>query len=235
MMPEGRVPATAAATIATPTSRPRATSSRRGRRRLRVDHLVVDVVAQRVGDGEQQAVGGGERRGQAAGRHQARHHVRQAGDLRHRQHDDVLVDDELGELQDAVVVGVPDGEQAADLGPVLDPGRELRDRLADHVLVDLELRERRIGRRREVEQEDEEERPADRVARLADAGRREVAHQDVRQRGRADHQAEHQGPEVVELDPAELARGVGEGRDVGLRRCRASARAGRSGRAPGRR
>ena len=174
-------------------------------------------MAERVGDGQQQAVGGGERRGQAAGRHQARHHVRQAGDLRHRQHDDVLVDDEFGELQDAVVVGVPDGQQAADLGPVLDPCRELGDRLADHVLVDLDLREGGIGRRREVEQEDEEDRPRDRGARFADAGRREVAHQDVRQRGRSDHQAEHQGPEVVELDPAELALGIGEGGHVSLR------------------
>ena len=36
-----------------------------------LDHVVVDVVAQRVGDGEQEAVGGGERRSETAGRDQA--------------------------------------------------------------------------------------------------------------------------------------------------------------------
>src|SRR4029450_5454442 len=51
-------------------------------RRTRVEHLVVDVVAERVGDGEQEAVGGGERRRETTGRDQARDHVRKARDLR---------------------------------------------------------------------------------------------------------------------------------------------------------
>jgi hypothetical protein len=69
---------------------------------VRVDHLVVQVVAERVGDGQQQAVGGGQRRGQAAGGHHARDHVGQAADFRRRQHDDVAADRHLVELQDAV-------------------------------------------------------------------------------------------------------------------------------------
>jgi hypothetical protein len=56
-------------------------SSPGGRSSVGVDHLVVQVVRQRVGDGQQQAVGGGQRRSQATGGHQARDHVRQAGDL----------------------------------------------------------------------------------------------------------------------------------------------------------
>src|SRR4030095_8983781 len=68
MIPAGRVPATAAATRATPTS------SKRAR--------------------------------QAPGRDQAGYDVRQTRDFGHRQDDDVLVDDELGQLQDTVVVAV---------------------------------------------------------------------------------------------------------------------------------
>ena len=54
-----------------------------------VDHLVVDVVAERVGDRQQQAVGGRQRRREAAGGDQARDHVGQAGDLRGGQDDRV--------------------------------------------------------------------------------------------------------------------------------------------------
>jgi hypothetical protein len=69
-------------------------------RGVRVDHLVVQVVAERVGNRQQQAVSGGQRRSQAAGRHHARHHIRQATDFGRGQHDDVAADLQLTELQD---------------------------------------------------------------------------------------------------------------------------------------
>ena len=75
------------------------------RRRVRVEHLVVDVVAERVGDGEQQAVGGGERRREAAGRDQARDHIRKARDLRGGEHDHVRVDHEVLEPDHAGMAG----------------------------------------------------------------------------------------------------------------------------------
>ncbi len=62
---------------------------------------------------------------------------------------------------------------------------------------DLVLDQHRQRRRGEVEQEDEEQRPGHRLARLLHRRRGVVAHQDVRQRGRADHQAEHQRQEVA--------------------------------------
>ena len=74
-------------------------------RRVRVEHLVVDVVAERVGDGEQEPVGGGERRRKAAGRDQARDHVRKARDLRRGEHDHVRVDDEVLQPDDAGMTG----------------------------------------------------------------------------------------------------------------------------------
>ena len=61
----------------------------------------------------------------------------------------------------------------------------------------LVLHQHRQGRRREVQQEDEEQRPGDRITRLLHAGRRVVAHQDVRQRRRPHHQAEDQRQEVA--------------------------------------
>ncbi len=76
---------------------------------------------------------------------------------------------------------------------------------ADDERVDVEFRQHAERRRREVQQEDEEQRPEHRLARLADRRRRVVAHQDVRQRGRADHQAEHQGEEIAARD---VARGL---------------------------
>ena len=137
------------------------------RRRVRVDHLVVEVVRQRVGDRQQQAVGGGQRRRQAAGRHQARDHVRQARDLRRGQHDDVAADRDLGELHDAVLVDVDDRQQRRiDLLPRGHPLRQLRELGADHERVDVVLHQHRQRRRREVQQEDEEQRPEHRLARL---------------------------------------------------------------------
>ena len=75
------------------------------RRRIRVDHLVVDVVAKRVGDGEQQAVGGRERRRETAGGDQTRDHVRKARDLRGGEHDHVRVDHEVLQADDAGMAG----------------------------------------------------------------------------------------------------------------------------------
>ena len=176
-----------------------------------LDHVVVDVVAQRVGDGQQQAVGGGERRREAAGGDQAGDHVGKARDLRCRQDDHVGVDDEVGEPDDAGMSGdrlargkdcvEAGGILAADLDqPELTPGEQPRpdaiEIAADDVGVHLELRERRVGRRREVEQEDEQQRPRHRLARFAHRRGREVAHQDVRQRCGADHHAEDDAEEV---------------------------------------
>jgi hypothetical protein len=62
-------------------------------------------VAQRVGDGEQQAVGGGERGGEAAGGDQTRDHIGKARDLRGGEHDHVRVDHEVLQPDDARVVG----------------------------------------------------------------------------------------------------------------------------------
>ena len=71
---------------------------------------------------------------------------------------------------------------------------------ADQLGVDREPREGGVGRRGEVQQEDEEQRPRHRGARLAHRGRGVVAGQDVRQPRRADHEAERQGEEVPHAD-----------------------------------
>ena len=67
-----------------------------------IDHLVVDVVAQRVCDRQQQPVSGRKRGGETAGGDQARDDVWQAGDFRRRQNDSIGMQAELRELQDAV-------------------------------------------------------------------------------------------------------------------------------------
>ncbi len=168
------------------------------RGRMRIDHLVVEVVRQRVGDGQQQAVRGRQRRGQTAGRHQARDHVRQARDLRRRQHHDVAADRDLGQLHDAVLVDVGDRQQRRiDPLPRRHPRRQLGELRADQQRVDVELHQHRQRRRGEIEQEDEEQRPGHRLPRFLHRRRGVVAHQDVRQRGRAHHQAEHQREEVL--------------------------------------
>ena len=145
-------------------------------RRVRVEHLVVDVVAERIGDGEQQAVGGGERRRQAAGGDQARDHVRQARDLRRGEHDHVRIDHEVLEPQHAGMSGnrLARSDDRMRLtaflpqiwispsSPHWNSHGRMREVSADDVGVDLQLRERRIGRRREVQQEDEQQRPRDR-------------------------------------------------------------------------
>ena len=91
------------------------------RRRVRIEHLVVDVVAERVGDGEQQAVGGGERGGETAGGDQTRDHVRKARDLRGGEHDHVRVDHEVLQPHDAGMTGdrLTGGDDRVDAGGVL--------------------------------------------------------------------------------------------------------------------
>jgi hypothetical protein len=69
----------------------------------------------------------------------------------------------------------------------------------DQVVVHHVLGQHRQRGRGEVEQEDEEQRPEHRLARVTHRGGGVVAHQDVRQGSGADHQAQHQGQEVVAL------------------------------------
>ena len=167
---------------------------------MRVDHLVVDVVRQRVGDGEQQAVSGGKRRSQTARRHQTRDHVGQAGDFRRGQHDQVAADGDFGQLHEAVLVEVGDAHQGRiHRRPRSHPLRQVSETRADQQVVDVELRQHCQGRSGEVQQEDEEQRPEHRLARLLHRWRGVVAHQDVRQRGGTHHQAQHQGEEVLAL------------------------------------
>ena len=74
-------------------------------RRVGIDHLVVDVVRQRVGDGEQQPVSGRQRGGQTAGGDQARDHIGKARDLRGGEHDHVRVDHEVLQSDDTGMAG----------------------------------------------------------------------------------------------------------------------------------
>ena len=81
---------------------------------------------------------------------------------------------------------------------------------AHQVRVDVVLGEHREAGRGEVQQEDEEQRPEHRLARLPHAGRGVVAHQDVRQRRGAEHHAEHDAEEVA---PRDVARCLGLARE----------------------
>ena len=181
-------------------------------RRVGIDHLVVDVVRQRVGDGEQQPVSGGQRGGETAGGDQARDHVGKSRDLRGGEHDHVGVDHEVLQPDDPGMTGDrlarrDDGIDAArvlaadldqpEFTPVEQPGANGRQIPSDDVGVDFQLRERRVGRRREVQQEDEQQRPRHRLTRLTHRRGGEIAHQDVRQRSGADHHA-HDDREEVE-------------------------------------
>eukprot|EP00951_Prasinocladus_malaysianus_P004231 scaffold29884_cov40-Prasinocladus_malaysianus.AAC.2 len=76
----------------------------------------------------------------------------------------------------------------------------------DNVLEHLELGEAGVGRGGHVQQKDEKERPGHRPASLADARSGEVAHQDVREGGGADHQAYGQRPEVELVADVQIVR-----------------------------
>ena len=84
--------------------------------------------------------------------------------------------------------------------------------MADQALVDFHLAEGRIGRRSEVEQEDEEQRPGHRLTRFLHRRRREVAHQNMRQRCRTDHEAEDKREEIHRRLDIELPIRADEGR-----------------------
>ena len=106
----------------------------------------------------------------------------------------------LAELEDAVLVDV--GHATATTGSTRCPvgniqAGNLVERCSHQHVEHLVLDQHRQGRGREVEQEDEEQAPGHRLTRFLHRRRRVVAHQDVRQRGSAHHQAEHQGQEVA--------------------------------------
>ncbi|MNN13860.1 hypothetical protein D3C81_1269060 [compost metagenome] len=185
--------------------------------RLAVDHVVVDVVRERVGNRQQQPVRRGQRRRQRTGRHQARDHVRQPGDLGRRQHDHVRLDQDFRPLDDAVAIHIPDAEhRRINLAPLHHPLRQFRERRANQMLEELGLDQRRQRGRRHIEQRDAEHGPGHRIARFPDRRRGVQPRQDVRQAGRAEHQAEHQQHEVEPLGlPLRLGR-----RRVGLGRWR---------------
>ena len=157
---------------------------------------------QRVGDGQQKTVRRGHGRSHAAGRHQTRDHGGEAGNFRRRQHDDVAAHEELVDLKDAVTVTVGD-RQEADSAPFLDPVERLdvREGLADDAgrqigVQHLQFGEGRQCRRREIQQEDKQQRPCHGLTRGLHRRRGEVTHQDMRQRRRAGHHAEGQGDEL---------------------------------------
>ena len=62
-------------------------------------------MGERVGDGEQQPVGGRERGGETAGGDETRDHVGKARDLRRGEHDHVRVDHEVLQPDDARMTG----------------------------------------------------------------------------------------------------------------------------------
>ena len=111
-------------------------------------------------------------------------------------------------LQNTVAIDVYNVDPRHPIGrhdlPVLDPVRQARDRLTDDVLIDFHLREGGIGRRREVKQEDEEQRPGHGLTRFLHRRRGEVTHQDMRQRSRADHEAEDQREPIDGCGQGEL-------------------------------
>ena len=154
-------------------------------------------MTQRAGNCQKQTIGRGQRRGQPAGRHQARHHIGQAADGRRGQHDDVAADGEFVELQNAVPVDVHGRQQVRiDLVPGGDPFGQLAERRSHHQRENLVLDQHRQGRRRDVKQHNEKQRPGHRLPGLPDVGHGVVADENVRQGRRADHQAKDQRQKV---------------------------------------
>ena len=156
---------------------------------------------QRVGNRQQQAVGRRQRRRQAACSHHAGDHIGQAADFGSGQHDDVTANLHLTQLQQAVLVDIDQRQQRRiNRGPLRDPGWQLVKWRSHQHREDLVLDENGQRGCREVQQENEEQGPGDRAARLLDRWRGVVTHQDVRQCSRADHQAKHQCHEVAARD-----------------------------------
>ena len=96
---------------------------------MRIDHLVVEIVRQRVGYRKQQPVRRRERRGKAAGRDQAGHNVGQARDFRGRQYDDVAAYGDLGELHERLAKGEAAQKQTSDAGKLNDAQNTLTARV----------------------------------------------------------------------------------------------------------
>ena len=95
--------------------------------RISVNHLVVDVMRQRIGESEQQTIGGRKRRGQATRSHQTRDHIGQARDFRCGKHHNVRVNAEFIPLQNAIAVDVHNVDPRHPIGrhdlPILHPIR----------------------------------------------------------------------------------------------------------------
>ena len=153
------------------------------RRSVRIEHLVVDVVAERVGDGEQQTVGRRQRGGKAASGDETGDHVRHARDLGCREHDHVRIDVEILPAQKPRMTSDLALQAAiTSCGLMTSDCRRLVRVQVCHMCTskpaarpawfslrsaeDLKFRERCIGRRREVKQEDEEQRPRHRLSGL---------------------------------------------------------------------
>ena len=115
--------------------------------------------------------------------------------------------DEVRPLHDAVAVLVHHREEPGRL-PELDPSWQLADLGADQLGEHREPGEGRVGRRREVQEEDEEEGPRHRGPRLPHRGRSVVARQDVGQARGAHHEAEGQRQEVPHADAGRHGEGV---------------------------
>ena len=184
-------------------------------RDLRREYALDQVVGYRRRDDEQQARRGGQRRGNAARGHERNHPVGQARDLRVGEHHDVAVDRELvafpairrrprGEVGVAVVVvldpavtvhilerqkpGCLPGRHPLRLRYVFQVAVGRTDVARLHGLDQVVACHRPDGRRRRVENRDEQQRVAGRDSRIPHAAHGEEANDDMRQTGRPDHQ-----------------------------------------------
>lgn len=179
-------------------------------RRVRRNHVVVDVVRQRVRDRQQQPVRRRQRRGKRARRDQPRHHIRQPRNLRRREHDDIGLHLDLRPMDNAVAQQVGNADEPRlETVPLRDPRGQIGERPPHQIRQDLVLDQHREHRHRQIEQRDEKQRPAHRAPRGRHRGRRVVARQDVRQARRAERQAQQQREEVA---PARAAIVAARGR-----------------------
>ena len=115
-------------------------------------------MAQTTGNGEQQTIGGGQRRCQRTSGGQTGDNVRQTANFGSSQYDDVAVEREFVELQDAVLVDVFYTQQAAvHFAPVAYPSRQLVKGSANQVVKYLKFNQYRQCRRSEVQQGNEQQ------------------------------------------------------------------------------
>ena len=155
-------------------------------------------MAERVGNGQQQAIGSGQRGSQPACGHQPGNHIRQARNFGGGQHDDVATDAHFIELQDAIHVDIGDGQQTRiHLVPRSDPGRQGIERGAHQHIEHLKLDQHSQRWCREIEQHNEKQRPRHRLPGLAHIGGGVVTGQHMGQRSRAHHQAKQQSKKIA--------------------------------------